>query len=72
MHTWQVGGNPDMVQLSPDGKTLWTTNRFDGTVTVVNASTGKVERTIAVGAGPHGLCMFPQPGRFSTGHCMFR
>jgi hypothetical protein len=21
-----------------------------------------------VGSGPHGLCVFPQPGRYSLGH----
>jgi hypothetical protein len=27
-----------------------------------------VIKTIATGAGAHGLCFFPQPGRFSVGH----
>jgi YVTN family beta-propeller protein len=70
--TWNVGGSPDMVQVSPDGRSLNASNRFDGTVTVLDAETGKVLRTITVGAGPHGLCRFPQPARLSTGHCVFR
>jgi hypothetical protein len=27
-----------------------------------------VLHTIAVGANPHGLTLFPQPGRYSIGH----
>ena len=30
--------------------------------------TGKVMHRIPVGFGPHGLCVYPQPGRYSLGH----
>jgi flagellar basal body-associated protein FliL len=29
---------------------------------------GRLKRRIKVGAGPHGLAVWPQPGRFSLGH----
>jgi YVTN family beta-propeller protein len=66
--TWHIGGSPDMLQVSPDGRQLWTSDRFNGSVTVVSTKTGHVLHRIAVGAQPHGLAFFPQPGRFSLGH----
>jgi YVTN family beta-propeller protein len=57
-----------MIQLSPDGKELWTTGRFSGLVYVVDTTSGKLIHTIRVGGQPHGLCFFPNPGRFSLGH----
>jgi YVTN family beta-propeller protein len=66
--TWKVGGSPDMEQVSSDGTQLWVSNRFHGTVTVVDTRTGKTLKVIRTGGSPHGLCYFPQPGRFSLGH----
>ena len=66
--TWRVGGSPDMLQVSADGRELWFSNRFADTVAVLNTMTGRVVHTIHVGLGPHGLALFPQPGRYSTGH----
>jgi YVTN family beta-propeller protein len=66
--TWQIGGSPDMVQLSPDGSQLWTTGRYDGLVYVVDTSSGKLLHRIRVGGQPHGLTYFPNAGRFSLGH----
>ena len=66
--TWHIGGSPDMLQVSPNGKQLWTSNRFGDTVTVVSTRTGRVIHRITVGRGPHGLCFFPEPGRHSIGH----
>ena len=66
--TWEVGGSPDMLQLSPDGTQLWYADRYNGTVSVVNARSGKLIHRIAVGYYPHGLTYFPNVGRFSLGH----
>ena len=66
--TWNVGGSPDMAQVSTDGSQLWVSNRFGTTVSVISTKTGKVIHQIQVGADPHGLSYFPQPGRFSLGH----
>jgi len=68
VHTWNVGGSPDMLQVSADGRQLWVSNRFDASVSVINTRTGKVLHVIPVGVRPHGLTLFPQPGRYSLGH----
>lgn len=66
--TWKIGGSPDMIAVSPDGSQLWVSNRFTDTVSVIDSMTGKVLATIRVGMHPHGLCYWPEPGRFSLGH----
>jgi YVTN family beta-propeller protein len=66
--TWVIGGTPDMGGVSADGTQLWLTGRYSGAVYVVDTKTGTLLKTIAVGRGPHGLAVFPQPGRFSLGH----
>ena len=66
--TWKIGGSPDMMQLSPDGKQLWASGRYYGTVAVVDTETGKLLKTIRAGAGAHGLTYFPNAGTISTGH----
>ena len=65
---WKVGGSPDMVAFSPDGRQMWVSNRYHGTVDVIDPQTGRIIKTIATGANPHGLIYWPQPGRFSLGH----
>jgi YVTN family beta-propeller protein len=57
-----------MLQVSADGAQLWTTNRFNASVSVIDTQTGKVLHTIAVGQQPHGLTLFPQPGKYCLGH----
>src|SRR5205823_2608019 len=63
-----VGGSPDMGGVSVDGSRLWLSGRYDSDVLVIDTASGKVVHHIPVGAGPHGLCVWPQPGRFSLGH----
>jgi YVTN family beta-propeller protein len=67
--TWPIpgGGSPDMGNLSIDGKTLWLSGRYDDTVYVIDTQTGAV-KTIPVKKEPHGLTVWPQPGRYSLGH----
>jgi YVTN family beta-propeller protein len=67
---WTIpgGGSPDMGGVSADGKTLWLSGRSNAVVYVFDTTTGAVLHKIATGAGPHGLCVWPQPGRFSLGH----
>jgi YVTN family beta-propeller protein len=67
---WPIpgGGSPDMGNLTPDGKELWLSGRYDGEVYVFDTITGKLKHRIKVGAGPHGLTVWPQPGRYSLGH----
>jgi YVTN family beta-propeller protein len=67
--TWPVpgGGSPDMGNVSADGKQLWLSGRYDNVVYVFDTSSGAVTR-IPVGKEPHGLTVWPQPGRYSLGH----
>ncbi|HEX3434066.1 MAG TPA: YncE family protein [Solirubrobacteraceae bacterium] len=62
------GGSPDMGGLSADGRILWLSGRSDGVVYAISTTTGHLLHKIAVGEGPHGLCVWPQPGRYSIGH----
>jgi DNA-binding beta-propeller fold protein YncE len=67
--TWQIpGGSPDMGGVSASGDVLWLSGRYDDQLYAIDTRTGQLIRRIAVGAAPHGVCVFPQPGRFSLGH----
>ena len=67
--TWPIpgGGSPDMGNVSADGKMLWLSGRFDDVVYAIDTTSGAVT-SIPVGAEPHGLTVWPQPGRYSLGH----
>lgn len=65
---WTIWGSPDMGGVSADGTQFWVSGRYDRVVYVVDTRTGELVRTIPVGGGPHGLALFPQPGRYSLGH----
>jgi YVTN family beta-propeller protein len=67
---WRLpgGGSPDMGGVSPDGNVLWVSGRYNSVVYAVHLATGKLLARIPVGSGPHGLAVFPQPGRYSLGH----
>ncbi len=68
--TWRIpgGGSPDMGGVSIDGSQLWLSGRFDDEVYVFDTSDGHLLARIKVDGGPHGLALWPQPGRFSLGH----
>ena len=70
VRTWRLPGHasPDMGGVSADGRTLWLSGRYDRAVYAIDTRTGKLQARINVGDGPHGLCVWPQPGRFSLGH----
>jgi DNA-binding beta-propeller fold protein YncE len=61
------GGSPDMGNVSADGKWLWLAARYDDVIYRFDTTTGAVTQ-IKVGAEPHGLTVWPQPGRYSLGH----
>jgi YVTN family beta-propeller protein len=67
---WKIpgGGSPDMGQLSPDGKVLWMSGRYNSVVYAIDTTDGHLIAKIPVGTEPHGLCVWPQPGRYSLGH----
>jgi YVTN family beta-propeller protein len=68
--TWPVpgGGSPDMGNVSADGTELWLSGRYDAEVYVFDTRTGALTHRIPVGREPHGLTVWPQPGRYSLGH----
>ena len=69
LKTWPIagGGSPDMGNVSADGKHLWLSGRYDNVVYRFDTETGAVDK-IKVGREPHGLTVWPQPGRYSLGH----
>ena len=67
---WRLpgGGSPDMGGVSADGKVLWLAGRYNSEVYAIDTSDGRLLARIPVGREPHGLCVYPQPGRYSLGH----
>ena len=67
---WRIpgGGSPDMGGVSADGKVLWLSGRYNAEVYAISTRDGRLLARIPVGSGPHGLCVYPQPGRYSLGH----
>jgi YVTN family beta-propeller protein len=66
---WPIpgGGSPDMGNVSVDGKVLWLSGRHHNVAYAIDTATGAVT-SIPVGREPHGLTVWPQPGRYSLGH----
>ncbi|HVO89916.1 MAG TPA: YncE family protein [Casimicrobiaceae bacterium] len=66
---WPIpgGGSPDMGNVSVDGKTLWLSGRYDDVVYRIDTTSGAVAQ-VKVGQEPHGMTVWPQPGRYSLGH----
>jgi YVTN family beta-propeller protein len=67
---WRLpgGGSPDMGGVTADGSQLWLSGRSNSVVYVIDTASGKLLQKIPVGLQPHGLAVWPQPGRFSLGH----
>ena len=68
--TWRFdpSASPDMGGVSADGKVLWLSGRYHREVYAIDTANGSLLARIPVGKGPHGLCVYPQPGRYSLGH----
>ncbi|GAB1692417.1 hypothetical protein [Krasilnikovia sp. M28-CT-15] len=67
---WRLPGHtsPDMGGVSADGKVLWLSGRYHAEVYAIDTANGRLLARIKVGGQPHGLCVWPQPGRYSLGH----
>jgi DNA-binding beta-propeller fold protein YncE len=67
---WRIpgGGSPDMGNVSANGRVLWLSGRWNNVVYAIDTRNGRLVAKIPVGASPHGLCVWPQPGRYSLGH----
>ncbi|MDE1668070.1 MULTISPECIES: YVTN family beta-propeller repeat protein [Nocardia] len=70
VYKWFVpgGGSPDMGNISTDGRVFWASGRHHGEVYAIDIVNWQLLARIPVGKGPHGLTIWPQPGRYSTGH----
>jgi YVTN family beta-propeller protein len=70
VRTWRIsgGGSPDMGDISPNGRVLWLSGRYNSQVYAIDTRTGRLLARIPVGASPHGVAVWPQPGRHSLGH----
>ncbi|MDQ1456644.1 MAG: hypothetical protein QOH28_2264 [Actinomycetota bacterium] len=67
--TWHLPGtSPDMGGVSDDGKVLWLSGRFHAAVYAISTIDGHIIANIHIPHRPHGLCVWPQPGRYSIGH----
>jgi DNA-binding beta-propeller fold protein YncE len=67
--TWPIpGGSPDMGGVTADGRQLWLSGRYNREVYVLDTADGHLLARIPVGNQPHGMCVWPQPGRYSIGH----
>jgi DNA-binding beta-propeller fold protein YncE len=62
------GGSPDMGGVSANGRVLWVSGRYNDVVYAISTRNGRLLAKIPVGVSPHGLCVWPQPGRYSLGH----
>ncbi len=72
---WPIpgGGTPDMGNVSADGTRLWLSGRRSNVVYVFDTgggdpSKGRLLTQVKVGREPHGLAVWPLPGRYSLGH----
>ena len=64
-----VAARPDMGGVSANGRVLWLTGRYDAEVyAFLTTRTGRLLHRVKVGSGPHGMCVWPQPGRYSISH----
>jgi YVTN family beta-propeller protein len=63
-----VHASPDMGGVSDDGKVLWLSGRYNSDVYAIDTTSGRLIARVPVGDGPHGVCVWPQPGRYSLGH----
>lgn len=68
--TWTIpgGGSPDMGGVSADGTVLWLAGRYNSEIYGISTTDGHLLSRVKVGSGPHGMCVYPQPGRYSLGH----
>jgi DNA-binding beta-propeller fold protein YncE len=67
---WHIpgGGSPDMGNVSADGRVLWLSGRWNDVAYAIDTRSGKLLAKVPVGRSPHGLSVWPQPGRYSLGH----
>nr|WP_308288024.1 beta-propeller fold lactonase family protein [Streptomyces corallincola] len=67
---WRLpgGASPDTGGVSADGRVLWLSGLHHSVVYAIDTRTGVQLARVKVGSAPHGLAVYPQPGRYSLGH----
>ncbi len=63
----RIPGGPDCMDITPDGKELWVTQRFLRRVAIVDIDTLKVVAGIPVGKSPHGVFMMKSTATVTSG-----
>ena len=63
----RVPGGPDCMDITPDGKELWVTQRFLRRVSIIDIDTLKVVASIPVGKSPHGVFMLKSTATVTAG-----
>lgn len=53
--TYPVPGGPDCMDVSADGRYIYVTSRWARKLSVIDTTTGKLARQVAVGKSPHGV-----------------
>ena len=61
--TYEVGTDPEQIDISPDGRFIYASNEDAGTASVVSTETGKAVATLVVGTEPEG-CRTSPDGRW--------
>ncbi|MBS0522324.1 MAG: beta-propeller fold lactonase family protein [Proteobacteria bacterium] len=59
--TVRVPGGPDCMDITPDGKELWVTQRFLRRIAILDLATLKLTGSIPVGKSPHGVFILKTP-----------
>jgi len=59
--TIRIPGGPDCMDITPDGKELWVTQRFLRRIAIVDLATMKVSGSIPTGKSPHGVFILKAP-----------
>jgi YVTN family beta-propeller protein len=60
-NTVRMPGGPDCMDITPDGKELWVTQRFLRRIAIVDMATLRVVGSIPVGKSPHGVFILKAP-----------
>ena len=66
--TWQIPGAAPTWEVFLQTGVLWLSGRYDAAVYAISTRDGHLMALMAVPGELHGLCVWPEPGRFSLGH----
>jgi YVTN family beta-propeller protein len=60
-----VGKGPEGIDLSPDGKQLWTSHRADGKLSIIDTATDQVIKTLTIGTKMANRVKFTLDGKYA-------